>query len=481
MTIQSADEKKCLFLSLFIFFIHLISIKFYPVNFEFSFSEGAKYFKDFEKSVIDEYFFNQANTFAFPLLVGLIDKLFFIEDTLVTARILSASSYIFFSLGFIKIFRHYKIKLSCTFFIFYFFLNPLIWTYGHRGIPDLFAASTAFYFFSNILILTNIKSAKSYINFFLLGLSICIKPFCFIYLGLIFLLKFNNNMVLFFKKFTIPYFITLILPITYFILVKKYYNFYLIPDSFSSDIVLFKGGLLNNFFGYLIFLSLFTIPLSFKKSFIKFKNFFIIIFIILPLSFYLGYMIDTPQAELNFGFLNAILGNEVLFLIGGISFLILFLFIYDFVKKDLLIKNKTNIEFLIIVFIYIFVLSFTRPSQRYLIIILPLIMIFFLTNRSFFNYKKIFALVSISFIFMNILIFVNFYFNSSINKIIVEYLANQEILKKTSPGPLYAHSYHFFSSNDKKFYLITTEPKDYIKKFEKGFFIFKKKYYLKQI
>ena len=120
MIIKNTGERNCILLSVFAFLFHLISIKFYPVNFEFSFSEGAKFFQDFEIKLIDEYFFNQANTFVFPLIVGLIDKILFIDDTLVTARILSSSSYLFFGLGFINIFRLYEIKISCAFFVSYF-------------------------------------------------------------------------------------------------------------------------------------------------------------------------------------------------------------------------------------------------------------------------------------------------------------------------------------------------------------------------
>ena len=175
MILKNSDERSCLLLSIFAFFFHLLFIKFYPVNFEFSFSEGAKYLYNFDTKVINDYFFNQANTFVFSVIIGLVDRVLFIDDTLISARLLSATSYLFFGLGFIKIFKFYKIKLSSTFFIFYFLLNPLIWTYGHRGIPDLFATSLAFIFL-NFLFLKNTQSIKNYLNF-LLGISISIKPF----------------------------------------------------------------------------------------------------------------------------------------------------------------------------------------------------------------------------------------------------------------------------------------------------------------
>ena len=95
MILKNTDERSCLLLSIFAFFFHIF-IKFYPINFEFSFSEGAKYLYNFDTKVINDYFFNQANTFVFSVIIGLIDKILFIDDTFVSARILSASSYCFF-------------------------------------------------------------------------------------------------------------------------------------------------------------------------------------------------------------------------------------------------------------------------------------------------------------------------------------------------------------------------------------------------
>ena len=199
----------------------------------------------------------------------------------------------------------------------------------------------------------------------------------FNYLGLIFLLKYNKNLFFIIKKYFAPFFISLLLPIIYFSLIKINYGFYLIPDKFSNEVSFLKGGFFNNFFGYFIILSLFILPLSFKKKFINLKNFLIVIFILFPLSFVLGNIINSPQAELNFGFLNNLVGNKPIFLIGAISLLIFCLYVYDYLKVNHPSKNRVNIYFLIIVFIYIFILSLTRPSQRYLIIIID--------NDLFFN------------------------------------------------------------------------------------------------
>ncbi len=473
---NNTEERNCLLLSIFTFLLHLLTIKYYPVNFEFSFSEGAKFIDNFDQKVIDEYFFNQANTFVFPLIIGLINKSLMINDTLISAKLISGTSYIFLGIGFVKIFRYYKIKFSCFFFLIFFFLNPLIWTYGHRGIPDLFAVSIAFYSFASILEKKEIKSKKNYVGFLLLGISICLKPFCLIYLGLIFLLEYNNDIFKSFKKFFLPFSISLFLPFIYFLIIKINYGFYLIPEKFSSEVSFLKGGFINNFLGYFIILSIFIFPLSFKNYFVNIKNILFIIFILLPLSFYLGFIINSPQAELNFGSLNHLVGDEIIFFIGSISLFILFLYLFDYIKN----KQVNKLEFLITVFVYILILSLTRPSQRYLIIILPIMMIFFLITGNF-KKKTIFFPIILLHTSFNIFLSINFYLNSSINKTIVEYLTQEDILKNTLPGPLYPHSYHFFYSKNDKNYIITRDPKNNIKEFKKNIYFLEKKFYLRKI
>ena len=472
MTYEKSQYHKIIFITVFVFLFHLLFLNFNPVNFEFSFSEGAKYIYSYDKNIIKDYFFNQANTFVFPIFVGIIDSILFINNTLITARLLSASSYVFLALGFLNVFKYYKIKVSISNFLIFFFLNPLIWTYGHRGIPDLFAVSLAFYSFSNILYYESEKTILNYINFFLLGFSICLKPFCLIYLGLIFLLKFNKNLIINFKKYYLLYLVSLSLPIIYFYLIKSNFDFYLIPKKFSSEVSFLKGGFFNNFFGYFIFLSIFIFPITFKRKFINKVNIFVVLILIIPMSFYFHFLTNSPSTELNFGFLSKIFDVRIIIFFGLTSLFIFFLYLID---------NKTqNLEFFFVVFIYIFILSFTRSSQRYLIPILPIAFMFFLINMKLLKLEIFFFLISLIYIILNFFISINFYLNSSINKEIIEYLTNKDIIGKTLPGPLYAHSYHYFLSKDNKSFIISADPSDQLKSFKKKFFIIEKNYFLRE-
>jgi hypothetical protein len=88
--VSRIDKIKCWYVILVTFILHLVLINLYPVNFEFTFSEGAKYLINFDKQIVKDYFFDQANTFFYSLIVGLVNKIFPLENTLLYTRLLSA-------------------------------------------------------------------------------------------------------------------------------------------------------------------------------------------------------------------------------------------------------------------------------------------------------------------------------------------------------------------------------------------------------
>jgi hypothetical protein len=470
-----SDRVKCWYVIIFTFILHLILINFYPINYEFTFSEGAKYFIDFEKKIIKDYFSNQNNTFFFPLIVGLINKIFPIENTLLYTRLFSASSYFMLGLAFIDLFSHYKIKFKCHVFLLFFFLNPLIWTFGYRGTPDLFSASLAFYSFSKILILGNNVNFKIFFHYFLLGISICIKPFSLIYLGLIILLDYKNNIFVAVKKNFLFVTLTLFSPLLYFYIIKINFNFYLIPPVFNNIVIFDYKNVFYILIGYFTFIAISIFPFTFKRYFFGGKiNITIFIFSSLALFIYAskaGYI-----GELDFGFVEKLIPRNLLMVLIFFPFYLCCLYFMN-IKK-----NITNYKLILIIFFYILALSFTRPVQRYLIHILPIIFLFALLNLGKFNIKYLLLVILTIYIPINLLIGLNFHFVSSNTKNIIYFLNNEKIINKTAPGPLYPHSKHFFKNVEQIEYEISFTPgKDVIKHFNFSNFIQRQSYYLNKL
>ena len=107
------SDKKKIYIFFFIYFvIHIIFINNFPINFEFTFSKFSKFFENYDKKIIDQYFLSQANTIAFPFVAGLISKNLNIENGLIITRIISLFSYIFLFLGLINFSKYYKFKIN---------------------------------------------------------------------------------------------------------------------------------------------------------------------------------------------------------------------------------------------------------------------------------------------------------------------------------------------------------------------------------
>jgi hypothetical protein len=473
--VSRSDRVKCWYVIIVTFILHLVLINFYPINYEFTFSEGAKYFIDFEKKIITDFFSNQANTFFFSLIVGLINKIFPIENTLLYTRLFSASSYFMLGLAFIDLFSYFKIKFKCFIFLLFFFLNPLIWTFGYRGTPDLFSASLAFFAFSRILILENKINFKIFFYYFLIGVSICIKPFSFIYLGLIILLDYKNNIFLVVKKFFFFITISVFLPLLYFIIIKINFNFYLVPPTFTDKVIFDYKNTFYILIGYFNFIAISIFPFTWKHySFGSKKNIMIFIFSSLALFIYAskaGYI-----GELDFGFFEKLIPRNLLMVFIIFPFCLCFLYFMN-IKKNII-----NCKFFFTIFFYILVLSLTRPVQRYLIHILPIILVLILLNLGKFNIKYLLLVILIIYVPINFLIGLNFYFVSSNTKNIINFLNNEKIINKTDPGPLDAHSKNFFKNTDKIEYEISLSPgKDVIKHFNFSNFIQRQSYYLNKL
>jgi hypothetical protein len=260
--------------------------------------------------------------------------------------------------------------------------------------------------------LKNNVKFKIFFNFFLLGISICIKPFSLIYLGLIILLDYKNNFFLAAKKYFFFIILTLFLPLLYFFIIKINFNFYLVPPTFSNVVVFDYKNIFYILIGYFTFIAISFFPFTFQSySFIGKKNITILIFS--SLCFFIYVSKAEYIGELDFGFFDKLLHKNLIFIPIFFSFSAFFLYLLNIKKKII------NYKLIFTIFFYLLALSFTRPVQRYLIHILPIIFLFFFLNLGKFNMKYFFFVILIIYIPINLLIGLNFYFVSSNSKNII--------------------------------------------------------------
>ncbi len=171
------------FLIIFSFLFHFISLNFEPVNDEFIFFKGADFIHTFQSKIINIFFEYNANTLGFSYLIACIKFITPFLETSKISKILSFSSLIFFGIASKNLYIIFKPKIKFNFFLIIILLNPLIWSYTFRGIPDPFSASLCLFAATQILLCQNNKLNIFYIILF--SIAVIIKPFNSILLLLI--------------------------------------------------------------------------------------------------------------------------------------------------------------------------------------------------------------------------------------------------------------------------------------------------------
>jgi hypothetical protein len=460
------------------FILHIFAINFFPVNFEYTFIEGMEYvLQNFDKKIISTYFENQANTFFFSFIGSLIKYIFPFIDTLYVAKFLSASGYFFLGFGIINLYKILKINFSLNLLLTIVFLNPLIWTFGYRGTPDFLSAGMSIYSISLILD-KKIPISKNYLGFFLLGIAIALKPITGIFYMTYLLFLFNEK-ISFKKKINkifIISFITFLIPFIYFLLIYINFKFFLTPPYYSKAILL-KSFYVYNFFNtfllYSSFLFIVCIPL-WIDSFIKLTQSKNILIIIASITFFfICYHLIYKQSEINFGIFSRYLNPKFINGFFGFCFI---LFYYLFFKKI-----KIDGYFYFTIPVYLLLLSFILPAQRYLLLIIPLVYLFFLNKQ---NLMKSFFISCVLLIPLNFILLINQYKTGYAAINIVKYLKLNNLIDKTCPAAVDAHVGNYFKNSKNcsnlQFHVIENNNNNlkFIYKYDASFFFLKKEFYI---
>jgi hypothetical protein len=173
-----------------------------------------------------------------------------------------------------------------------------------------------------------------------------------------------------------------IVPAIYLCEIRKAFGFWFTPPVFQNthDLSLSPAQALTNFVSYTGYLALLLLPFSFVPVWRSLHNVrqAITVGAACVILFLGGYLWVAPNGEMNFGPLDAYLSTHV---VGGIFCVCAGLF-FKLAKakfSEAVSDSETRrilVCTLIGVILFIGVLAFTRPAQRYLLFVLPLAYLF---------------------------------------------------------------------------------------------------------
>ena len=440
--------------------IHISLIAFPQVNLEFAFIDGAKYFlsPEHNKTLLDQYFNYQANTLGLPLLLSGFARLFPGADILVLMRLLNVAGILLLSVSVISISRHFD-RVNALTILALILLNPLVWSFSGRATADFLPMALAVFAIAltlvkrDLYILTLVAGmifgVAAVLKYHVLSLLVV---FSAIHLGSELSKKSMSKIFI----FSIP---AIGMVGLYLLKMHSIFGFWTTPPKFQIAHQIHLAPVINNFILYVGFLALLSLPSfwiskQFYLSFFNYKKSLIIILVAFIL-FSISGLKDT--GELNFGPLDMWLGINQRMIILSMMGLAGLLLIFKSAKSKSI--SKVNFYIGIAIIFVLLVFSLTRPSQRYLILLIPFFILMLPINLLKSRYV-LFSTLAI-FISADIVIELSRYATGSASKNIADMLEVSNLLPATDPGPIEGHQGNRFYSykNIPKLYIVVPGDK----------------------
>lgn len=413
--------------------LHILFINLHPVNLEELFLYAAENIN--KKNDLDFYFRYQANTLMYSIILNFLSKLFNFVDLNIISKLVSCSGFIFIALGINQLKRNTFLTTNHDLVFLIIITNPIIWNFGYRGTPDFISAAIGF---CGLCYAIDKNKILEIFGFLILGLAIAIKPHSIIFLIFLFFYKidFSKNLLQNFYKNYLNALIVFLIPFIFYSTNYILYDFIILNPILQNNHALQIKDIIPNLISYFGILTIFCFPffiqLLFRdiinNKYLVFKTGIIYLALAIP-----AYLFFNFQGEIFLGFLSKLINKNL--------YLIILIFL-SYISLFYLTKYSNAVsafDKLIIISSLIFItfLSFSRASDRYVIFLIPLIIILFnheLKSKYFLFFVLIFnSLVSV-------IIFLNFYANSFLTSKIKNSLIENNIHYNTDLGNLFSHA-----------------------------------------
>jgi len=435
-----------------VFFIfHFWTLFGSPLNSEDDFTSAVEFFLNRGNQSLEQYFFHQANPLAYPWLAAQLSSLVHIEP-LVSLRLISLFGCILFVVSSYRIFVSYGLErkvgyISCTLIL----INPIVWTFSGRASNDLLPAGLGIlgYYFAKYAFKQKSKFVPLAISYILFIGGFTLKYHCMLLLiplTIDSISKLDRSELKVYARFLL---LTLVGMCAYLYCYKYSTGIFIAPSVFltkhGANIVSFPG----NCVAYFSYLLAATLPMSLigkvGVSKLRQKNILVLILCASGLiSFAVSQYINI-DGELNLGPLDVYLDYRIrLQLSVLLAIYVTYTLLIDSTNRLLVfdIRHSKPSHFYLTTIIGILAvvcaLSLSRPSNRYLIILLPFIFLFLKRDiyTSFFKRYACMTILLICGMYLSIMSMLNGWTYEKL----INYVNLNGLIQYTDPGVLVAHA-----------------------------------------
>ncbi len=428
-------EKRPALAILVLTLLHLPFIFLPSLNLEFAFAGAAQYFQTGEQALLNQYFHFQANTLAFPFLISLIAKLFHSNNYLLIGRLLSLVGSVGFAISLLKLMESLMLS-SKTQYVSILLLNPLVWVFSSRATADLLPAALA-----TLAISLLISSSANYTVIVaaavVMGFAGLLKYHVLATLVLVLMFAvFDSAKSLSLYKAFIFIAIPLAMLGLYLTFIYSKFGFWFTPPN-QQEFLTGSQPFLNNLVLYAGYLSLLCIPISLfswklnlaKRNIVLSAFGFIFFFVV-------GFLFLNAVGETNLGPFDRFVDQRFfngLFVVFAVS---AFGSAFSAAAEMKTLRQRRQLFFILSVSLVLCAFSFSRPAQRYLLVLMPL---FFVAQSQ----QKIsyFKTLPFLFLFMAMNIFTGYsqWCKGGAAAEMASKVAVIGLLDRTDPGPIVWH------------------------------------------
>ncbi len=470
------DRLSLIALALLFCALHLIYANTPLINYEYTMLEAGRYFFDpSHQAGLEIYLMTQGNPFGYPWIVSALLKLGLPASYLVT-RLPALIGYLLILLSVSVWLEFFKKEqrpsdrpgLASHWLYCFLSLSPMIWIYSGRATADILPAGLGLLSISLLMrSFTVISVATSALLF---SLAFIVK-YNVAFLGLGILLPLlvwpKATMKERLLKTALWGSIAASCAILYGLYTFKSHGFFYLNPRYNNG---FFSGYLTSApqiaFLYLSFLGLMTFPLPLLMGSPGKKSWLVPGIVSAGVT---ALMIAFPYAkegELSYGFMSRIpfhfLIEPALLFVGLMSCLLLI----QRAALDVLRRDRFSIFIAAALLPYLFVLFMMRPAQRYIILILPVLMAYcFMRIQSSFFPKKALAAVILGFILVDGISAGFQVSQATAAENVAKWLKSRNLTEQTIPEEIMGHSFHFFLPyrfDTPKRYVVSYIPSDHV-------------------
>lgn len=438
---------------------HGLTLAFPLVNLEFAFVSAAEYFSSGNRQLLDIFFEYQANTLGVSFVSHVLHKLIPILPIDAVPRLGSVLgipilAYALFVAGG----RLGLDRADRLFVITLVLVNPIVWVYSQRGTADFLPVAVAML---GLALLIEARSMRGYIvSGLVIGFGIFLKYHAVVVLMAACMYLVLRDRKLFPARIVLQNGLLVVvtasaIPVLYLIAVKYNYGFWVTPPTYQEIFQFDIRGAYSNFVIYATYMTLLLLPLSvmhaarvWSAGSAAARWGYVVILVIFVSG---GVLVGNVGEEMNFGPLDRFIHPSMLPLGSGLGAACLVISLLGLAvgqgrseRRNLLIASA------LATFIFLFILSLTRPSQRYLLLVLPLMYLAMLTGVKEFLPRYLKYLIVVGCLGLSFFATAYQFVVGSAAWAMASEIDKAGVLAETEPGAIESHVGHLFFPNDQR-------------------------------